>query len=189
MIIMGVDLGRARTGLSICDEEETLARPLTLLRQKDEQLICYEICGAAVATKSRIIVMGLPLNMDGTEGESAKFAREMGEKVSKLTKIPVEYVDERGTTITANHLLNETNTRGKRRKAALDGVAATVILECYLEKRRIQAEKERKEQEERERLERERLELEEQQRREAEEQASKEEPEKPEEPEESEDPT
>lgn len=145
MIIMGVDLGRARTGLSICDEEETLARPLTLLRQKDEQLICYEICGAAAATRTRIIVMGLPLNMDGTEGESARFAREMGEKVSEITKIPVEYVDERCTTITANRLLNDTNTRGKKRKAALDGVAATVILESYLEKRRIIREREEEE--------------------------------------------
>lgn len=172
MIIMGVDLGRARTGLSICDEEETLARPLTLLRQKDEKLICYEICGAAVATKSKLIVMGLPRNMDGTEGESARFAREMGEKVHQMTKIPLEYWDERGTTITAAHLLNETNTRGKKRKAALDGVAATVILDSYLQHRRILAEKERKEREEQERLEKERLQQEEEQLKEAGEQPS-----------------
>lgn len=150
MIIMGVDLGRARTGLSICDEEETLARPLTLLRQKDVKLLCYEICGAAAATKTKLIVMGLPRNMDGTEGESAKFAREMGEKVHELTQIPLEYWDERGTTITAEHLLNETNTRGRKRKAVLDGVAATVILDSYLQHRRIEAEREQAEQEERE---------------------------------------
>ena len=74
--------------------------------------------------------------MDGSEGESARFAREMGAKIGELTSLPVRFVDERGTTLTAHGYLNETNTRGKKRKAVVDAVAAVVILEDFLQYRR-----------------------------------------------------
>ena len=82
--------------------------------------------------------MGLPRNMDGSEGESAQNAREIGALLEEVTGLPVEFVDERGTTITAHGYLNETNTRGKKRKAVVDAVAATVILEDCLRRRRNQ---------------------------------------------------
>ena len=82
--------------------------------------------------------MGLPRNMDGSEGESAQNAREIGALLEEATGLPVEFVDERGTTITAHGYLNETNTRGKKRKAVVDAVAATVILEDCLRRRRNQ---------------------------------------------------
>ena len=75
--------------------------------------------------------------MDGSEGESAQNAREVGALLQEATGIPVEFVDERGTTVTAHGYLNETNTRGKRRKAVVDAVAATVILQNYLYYRRL----------------------------------------------------
>ena len=82
--------------------------------------------------------MGLPRNMDGSEGESAQNAREIGALLEEAAGLPVEFVDERGTTITAHGYLNETNTRGKKRKAVVDAVAATVILEDCLRRRRNQ---------------------------------------------------
>ena len=82
------------------------------------------------------LVVGLPRNMDGTEGESARSAREFGAALAERTGLPVDFCDERGTTITAHEYLNATDTRGKRRKAVVDAVAATVILENYLAARR-----------------------------------------------------
>ena len=148
MIIMSVDLGRSRTGLAVCDATETLSRPVTVLHQKDMDMLCLQVSRVAATLRAGIIVMGLPVNMDGTEGESARFAWEMGARIGEMSGVPVEFVDERGTTITANRLLNDSNTRGKKRRAKLDGIAASVILEDFLMRRRNEAERERQEQEE-----------------------------------------
>lgn len=136
MIILGVDLGHARTGLSVCDKNEMLASPLKVIHQRDPEKLCNEIAEAAKGASAELIAVGLPRNMDGTEGDSAKFAREMGVKIGELSGLPVRFVDERGTTVTAHGYLNETNTRGKKRKAVVDAVAAVVILEDFLLYRR-----------------------------------------------------
>ncbi len=136
MIILGVDLGHARTGLAVCDKGELLASPFKVIHQRDPDKLAEQINQEAKAAGAELLVVGLPRNMDGTEGDSARFAREMGEKLKELTGLPVEFVDERGTTITAHGYLNDTNTRGKKRKAVVDAVAATVILENYLRWRR-----------------------------------------------------
>lgn len=75
--------------------------------------------------------------MDGSEGESARSAREFGEKLKQLAKVPVTMWDERGTTVTAHGYLNDTNIRGRKRKAIVDAVAATVILQGYLDAKRM----------------------------------------------------
>ena len=80
--------------------------------------------------------MGLPKNMDGSEGESAQNARAFAENLSNETGIECVMQDERGTTITAHNFLNTTNTRGKKRKNVVDKVAATIILQDYLDKRK-----------------------------------------------------
>lgn len=136
MIILSVDLGRARTGLAVCDPEERLASPLKVVAQRDPECLAAAVAEAARAAGAQMLVVGLPRNMDGTEGASAQFAREMGDKLQAASNLPVEFWDERGTTITAHSYLNATNTRGKKRKAAIDAVAATVILEDYLRWRR-----------------------------------------------------
>ena len=136
MIILGVDLGHARTGLSVCDKNEMLASPLKVIHQWDPEKLCNEIAEAAKGAGAELIAVGLPRNMDGTEGDSARFAREMGGKIGEFSGLPVRFVDERGTTVTAHGYLNETNTRGKKRKAVVDAVAAVVILEDFLLYRR-----------------------------------------------------
>ena len=84
------------------------------------------------------LVVGHPRNMDGSRGESARRAEGFAETLRTLTGLPVHLWDERMTTVSAIGVLNETNTRGKKRKAVVDTVAATIILQDYLDARRLQ---------------------------------------------------
>ena len=136
MIIMSVDLGKARTGLAVCDKTEFLASPYKVIFEKSPNKLPDKVVQAATEAKAELIVVGLPKNMDGTEGESAQNARAFAEQLKELTGLPVDMQDERGTTITAHGYLNDTNTRGKKRKAVVDEVAATIILQDYLDKRK-----------------------------------------------------
>ena len=138
MIILGIDLGKARTGVAICDRGELLASPLTVVNEHNRERLVERLAALAQESRAELLAVGLPRNMDGTEGESAQNAREIGALLEGATGLPVEFVDERGTTITAHGYLNDTNTRGKKRKAVVDAVAATVILENFLEKRRME---------------------------------------------------
>lgn len=136
MIILGVDLGKARTGVAVCDKNETLASPVEVVHEHNRERLLQRVALLATARGAERIVVGLPRNMDGSEGESAQNARAFGEALQALSGLPVDFSDERGTTITAHSFLNETNTRGKRRKATVDAVAATIILQDYLDFRR-----------------------------------------------------
>ena len=136
MIIMAVDLGKALTGLALCDRGEVLASPLAVVQERDRGRLIEKICAAAKEGGAQRLVVGLPRNMDGTEGASAQSARETAALLEGAAGLPVDLWDERGTTITAHNYLNDTNTRGKKRKAVVDAVAATVILEDYLRARR-----------------------------------------------------
>lgn len=138
MIILAVDLGKARTGIAACDAGEMLASPVTVIEEWNRDKLCEKICTIAKERRAQQLVLGLPKNMDGTEGESAQGAREFGAKLAEAAGLPVDFQDERGTTITAHSFLNETNTRGKKRKAVVDAVAAVIILENYLQRRRLQ---------------------------------------------------
>lgn len=136
MVILGVDLGKARTGVAVCDKSELLASPVEVVNEHNRERLLERVAQLAKARRAEQIVVGLPRNMDGSEGESAQNARVFGAKLAEKTGLPVDFSDERGTTITAHGFLNETNTRGKRRKATVDAVAATIILQDYLDYRR-----------------------------------------------------
>lgn len=136
MIILGVDLGRARTGLAICDKDEIIATPLCIIEERNQERLIASVVAKAAENRVEQMVIGLPRNMDGTEGESARNAREIGEKLAEESGLRVEFMDERGTTVSAHNFLNETNTRGKKRKALVDAVAAVIILQNYLDYRR-----------------------------------------------------
>ncbi|MBQ6676287.1 MAG: Holliday junction resolvase RuvX, partial [Ruminococcus sp.] len=82
------------------------------------------------------IVVGLPLNMNGSFGPRAERCKQFADILNELTECPVNMWDERSTTVSAHNILNETNVRGKKRKAVVDTVAATIILEGYLEFRK-----------------------------------------------------
>lgn len=136
MVIMAIDWGKARTGVAICDKFEMLASPLKVIKEKDPKKLLEKIAETAKENKAELIVVGLPKNMDGTEGESAETTKKLAEDLKKITKIQTDTIDERGTTLTAHMYLNRTDTRGKKRKAVVDAVAATIILEDYLNKRK-----------------------------------------------------
>lgn len=138
MIIMSVDLGKARTGIAVCDKTEFLASPYKVIFEKSPQKLPEKVAEAAKETRAELIVVGLPKNMDGTEGESAQNARAFAQNLTKITGIETVMQDERGTTITAHSFLNNTNTRGKKRKNVVDEVAATIILQDFLDKRHNQ---------------------------------------------------
>ena len=136
MIIMSVDLGKARTGLAVCDKTEFLASPYKVIFEKSPNKLLEKVAEEVNATKAELVVIGLPKNMDGTEGESAQNARAFAQQLSAKTGIKTVMQDERGTTITAHHFLNDTNTRGKKRKKVVDEVAATIILQNFLDSRK-----------------------------------------------------
>ncbi|MBQ5347103.1 MAG: Holliday junction resolvase RuvX [Ruminococcus sp.] len=135
MIILSVDLGKARTGLAVCDKMEMLATPLAQINEKNMDNLLDKVANVALAHEVEMIIVGLPKNMDGTEGESAKNARDFAAKLKEKTKLLVRMQDERGTTITAHKYLNATNTRGMKRKNVVDSVAATIILQNFLDSR------------------------------------------------------
>lgn len=136
MKILAVDFGLARTGLAVCDENETLASPAGVISEWNREHLAQTIAAQAKERAVGMIVVGLPRNMDGSEGESALRARDFAALLQSVVAVPVELRDERGTTITAHGYLNETNTRGKKRKAVVDAVAATIILQDFLDYRR-----------------------------------------------------
>lgn len=138
MKIIAVDLGKARTGLAICDESELLASPVAVIPSYNIEKLLTEIAQQAKAQNAAMLVVGLPLNMDGSAGESAQNALAFADRLREVTGLPVEMKDERGTTVSAHNYLNTTDTRGKKRKAVVDAVAATIILQDYLDYRRNQ---------------------------------------------------
>lgn len=138
MVILAVDLGKARTGVAICDKGEMLASPIGTITDRNLERVADKIAEYAVQRKAEKLVVGLPKNMDGTEGESAQNARAFAQMLSEKCSLPVDMQDERGTTITAHSFLNVTDTRGKKRKQAVDTLSATIILEDYLNKRKNQ---------------------------------------------------
>ena len=136
MIIMAVDLGKARTGIAASDKTEYLASPVAVIPEKRREVLLAKVAETAREIKAELIVVGLPRNMDGSEGESAQNARSFAQELSAELGIETVLWDERCTTITAHGYLNDTNTRGKKRKAVIDQVAATVILQSFLDSRR-----------------------------------------------------
>lgn len=132
MRIMAVDYGESRTGIAVCDPTEFLASPVCIIKEKNTLKAIDKIVEKAKELKAEQIVVGHPLNMDGTRGERAEKCTFVKEEVAKLSGIETVLWDERATTKTALGMLSDSGTFGKKRKEVLDAVAATVILENYL---------------------------------------------------------
>ena len=141
MKIMAVDLGDARTGLACCDATETLASPIGVIHDKSREGVLQKVAAAVQEHRVAQVVVGYPKNMNNSIGERAKLCKTFAEKLEALSGVPVALWDERATTISAHNYLNETNTRGKKRKNIVDAVAAVIILESYLAWRKNQPQK------------------------------------------------
>ncbi|MDD3430361.1 MAG: Holliday junction resolvase RuvX [Oscillospiraceae bacterium] len=139
MKIMAVDFGDSRTGLACCDKTEFLASPLGIIEEKNFAKVAEKIAHAVMEYDAKMIVVGLPRNMDGSEGARAEKCRKLAKWLTNmLPEIPVEMWDERSTTVTAASILSDNAVYGKKRKEVLDAVAAQVILESFLAYRRNQ---------------------------------------------------
>ena len=136
MKILAVDYGDARTGLAISDASELLATPLPQIEEKSMNKPAAAILEACKTQNAQMIVVGLPRNMDGTEGSRAQKTRKMAAILERDGTLPVYFWDERRTTVTAAAQLSEAGTFGQKRKAKLDSVSAAVILDSFMEWRK-----------------------------------------------------
>lgn len=136
MIILSVDYGDKRTGIAVCDRLEMLASPVTVIWGDYAPKVICEIEKIAAEYKAERIVVGLPKNMDGSEGERAEKCKEFAKEISEKTGIETVMTDERLTTVSAHKALNVTNVRGQKRKNIVDAVSAVMILESYMQERK-----------------------------------------------------
>jgi putative Holliday junction resolvase len=132
MVIVSVDYGDVRTGVAACDANQVLASPVGTITQRDEDLLIDQIIQIAKERKAAQFVVGEPVNMDGSRGERAQKCAAFAQKLQERSGIPCDLFDERCTTMLAHSSLNMTNTRGKKRKAAVDALSAVIILEGYM---------------------------------------------------------
>ena len=130
--IMGIDYGDARTGVAISDLLCSIVGTTTVIHSRRPEKTLAEIVKLVGEHEVGEIVMGLPKNMDGTEGPRAELCRTFAAQLEEATGLTVTLWDERRTTVEAHNILNDHNYHGKKRKNTVDAVAASLILEGYL---------------------------------------------------------
>lgn len=132
MVIVGIDFGDARTGIAVCDKYEMMASEAGCIAA-DSYKKALEAVGERVRELcAELIVVGNPVNMDGSSGWRSDKCKAFARELSELTGIPAEMYDERLTTVSAHKILSENNVRGKKRKATVDALSARLILEDYM---------------------------------------------------------
>lgn len=132
MKIMGIDYGDARTGVAISDLLCSIVGTTAVVPSRNKEKAIADIVRMAKENEVEEIVVGLPKNMDGTEGVRAQLCREFAQLLREATGLPVAMWDERRTTVEAHNILSTHNYHGKKRKETVDAVAASLILEGYL---------------------------------------------------------
>ena len=136
MKIMAIDLGDVRTGVAFSDITGFIAGRSVTITCRDREALANQICDMIQKEGAQEIVLGLPLNMDGTEGPRAEKSRAFGRLMAEKTGLPIHYADERGSSITANRILSDAGKKRGRQRAQVDAVAAAIILQSYLDSRR-----------------------------------------------------
>ncbi len=136
--ILGVDLGKVRVGLSLCHNPESsgFALPLSTVPYKKAEEFAQDLLLLSEEQKIEAIVMGLPLNEDGSEGGQARFTKGYAEELSTYLPFPVMMWDERYSTAEAAGMLTHLSRKKKRKKTHIDSVAAQIILQSYLDNHR-----------------------------------------------------
>ena len=130
--IMGIDYGDARTGVALSDLLCSIVGSAQVVPSRNTQKSIADIVKIAKENEVGEIVVGLPRNMDGTEGSRAQLCREFADLLKEATGLPVAMWDERRTTVEAHNILSQHNYHGQKRKNTVDAVAASLILEGYL---------------------------------------------------------
>lgn len=133
---LGVDYGDKRTGLAECDPSGLLASGICTVSEGGMKKTAIRVAKEAEQRSCKKIVIGLPKNMDGTEGERTQVIRAFADLLRAETDIPIDFYDERMTTMVAYRFLGETGTYGKKRKDAVDTLSAQIILQNYIDRER-----------------------------------------------------
>ena len=137
MRILGIDYGEARTGLALCDDMETVATVWGTVAERDKEKLAQKIADLCGQEKVEKLVLGLPKNMDGTEGFRAEHTRKFAALLQeKMPHLPLDFYDERMTTMVASRFMMEANTKGKKKKASIDALSAQIILQDYIDRNR-----------------------------------------------------
>ena len=136
MKAMGIDFGMARIGIAFSDDTKFLASPFITYKRKNEEADLNYIANLIKEKQADEIVCGLPMNMAGQEQEIAKKTRNFMAKLQSVCNINIEFVDERLSSVLAEEMLMETERDWKKRKEKLDSVAASIILQDYLDFKR-----------------------------------------------------
>lgn len=134
MRTLGVDVGRVRIGLALADDVLRTAQPLTTLVRRGDARDFAAIAELVREYEVSRLVVGLPLNMDGSEGASARFARAMAEKLGAYLALPVELADERLSSFEAEQRLRDRGVSAKDARGSVDAEAAAVILQGWLDR-------------------------------------------------------
>ena len=134
--IMGIDYGDARTGVALSDLLCSIVGSTTVVPSRNREKAMADIVRIAKEQDVGTIVVGLPRNMDGSEGPRAQLCREFAQELGQATGLPVVMWDERRTTVEAHNILSQHNYHGQKRKNTVDAVAASLILEGYLNSRK-----------------------------------------------------
>ncbi len=136
MKAMGIDFGKARIGVALSDDTKFLASPFETYHRVFEEQDLNHLAEIISSKKVDEIVCGLPMNMQGEEQEIAKVTREFMAKLQTKIGIAINFVDERLSSVMAEEMLKETEKDWKKRKQKLDAVAASIILQDFLDERR-----------------------------------------------------
>lgn len=134
MIMMSVDYGDVRTGVAFCDKSEILALPYGVIHESYQPKLVQKLAEIAAEKGAQKIIVGLPVNMDGSYGYRCDACRELGKMLQETSGIEVDYQDERLTTVIAHDFLSANNVKGKKRKEKVDAVSAVLILQSYIDK-------------------------------------------------------
>lgn len=133
---LGVDYGDKRTGLAECDVSGLIAGGIGTVSEGGMRKTAQRVADEAKNRNCKKIIIGLPKNMDGSEGPRADVIKAFGAILAELTQIPIDYYDERMTTMVAYRFLGETGTYGKKRKQTVDTLSAQIILQNYIDRER-----------------------------------------------------
>ena len=135
MRLMGIDFGDARVGIALSDPLMIMSQGYKTINNDGTDSLYEEIVVIIKEKEVTKIVIGLPKNMDNTQGFRTDATMEFAEKLKTFTNVPIDFSDERLTTVSAHGFLNEMNVRGKKRKGAVDTLSAALILETYMKKK------------------------------------------------------
>lgn len=136
MRVLGIDFGEARMGLAVSDPTGFLASGIGTVKVTGLKSAVEAAARSAVENGAELIIVGLPVNMDGSEGSRADRCKRFAKELQDACGIKTEMYDERRTTILAAGFMNETGTFGKKRKDAIDTLSAQIILQSYLDRNR-----------------------------------------------------